>query len=211
MVGTLILAMTTLTLGGQYSSNCDDGRAQVQARTAPLHIRLQIVATIPVPGDLVNTIVSTAAAIWAPYNVFIAPTFTLARSEMDAGIWLTLVLSDPPTPWAKPALASLQFTADSPGTVLYASLDRARSLFRSVERGAPTPAALADRYAATLLGRAVAHEIGHYLLRSRAHARAGLMRPVFSAKDATNDARQFRLLPGESLVLESTRERLAGR
>ena len=108
-------------------------------------------------------------------------------------------------------MASLLFTADGPGTVLYASLDRARSLIDSVERGTPVPAAQADWLAAVLLGRAVAHELGHYLLRSREHAKTGLMRAAFSPKDASNDPRQFRLLPGQTAALASTREMLAGR
>ena len=211
MVATLILALTTLMPGDVHSNNCADAPAQVQARTAPLHIQLQIVQTSPVPENLVNTIVSTAAAIWAPYNVHLAPVLTVSRSKTDAGIWLTLVLGYPPTPSAEPALASLLFTAEGPGTVLYASVDRARSLVHSVERGAPMPAALADWRAAVLLGRAVAHELGHYLLRSSAHAKTGLMRASFSAGDASNDPRLFRLLPGQTAALASTREMLAGR
>jgi hypothetical protein len=34
-----------------------------------------------------------------------------------------------------------------------------------------------------VLGRAVAHEIGHYLLNTRGHARHGLMRARIDARD----------------------------
>ena len=44
-------------------------------------------------------------------------------------------------------------------------------------------AASAGAGLATLLGRTIAHELGHLLLGSRAHGARGLMRPMWSARD----------------------------
>jgi hypothetical protein len=44
-------------------------------------------------------------------------------------------------------------------------------------------AAAAGIDGATLLGRAVAHEMGHLLLATSGHARSGLMRPIWSRED----------------------------
>ena len=44
------------------------------------------------------------------------------------------------------------------------------------------PTMASRRFVQRGLARAAAHEIGHYLLRSQAHARSGLMRPVFTAE-----------------------------
>ena len=44
-------------------------------------------------------------------------------------------------------------------------------------------AATAGIDGATLLGRAVAHEMGHLLLATNAHATTGLMRPIWSRED----------------------------
>ena len=45
-----------------------------------------------------------------------------------------------------------------------------------------------------VLGRAVAHEIGHYLLRTKSHAPHGLMRAAIDARDfADPQSRNFRL------------------
>jgi len=44
------------------------------------------------------------------------------------------------------------------------------------------PSMASRRFVQRALARAAAHEIGHYLLRSQAHARRGLMRPVFTAE-----------------------------
>jgi hypothetical protein len=41
-----------------------------------------------------------------------------------------------------------------------------------------------------LLGRAIAHEIGHLLLRSNAHTEAGLMREVWTAEQVVRNRRE---------------------
>jgi hypothetical protein len=45
------------------------------------------------------------------------------------------------------------------------------------------PQALSDRRLGVVLGRAVAHEIGHFLLATRGHARSGLMRAHIDVTD----------------------------
>ena len=46
----------------------------------------------------------------------------------------------------------------------------------------------AESRGGTLLGRVVAHELGHVLLNTRAHADTGLMRPIFEQRDALSSA-----------------------
>jgi hypothetical protein len=43
-----------------------------------------------------------------------------------------------------------------------------------------------ERRLGVVLGRALAHEVGHYLLGTHTHARHGLMRPHFSAFEFTD-------------------------
>jgi hypothetical protein len=50
------------------------------------------------------------------------------------------------------------------------------------------PPALADIFLARALGRALAHEIGHYLLGTREHTLRGLMRAQFTPQDLLGDA-----------------------
>ena len=45
------------------------------------------------------------------------------------------------------------------------------------------PAALLDHRLGVILGRALAHEVGHFLLRTRTHARYGLMRARVDVSD----------------------------
>src|SRR5262249_62227512 len=50
------------------------------------------------------------------------------------------------------------------------------------------PVALAETFLARALGRALAHEIGHYLFGTREHTTDGLMRPQFSPQDLLEEA-----------------------
>lgn len=51
---------------------------------------------------------------------------------------------------------------------------------------------------ARAMGRALAHELGHYLLASKTHTQRGLMKPVMTAVELFNpDARGFRIEPAQ--------------
>ena len=67
------------------------------------------------------------------------------------------------------------------------SIEGAQQLMSSV-RGRAGYALIAVDYRrlGMVLGRALAHEIGHYLLGTRTHARKGLMRPSFNALEFTD-------------------------
>ena len=48
------------------------------------------------------------------------------------------------------------------------------------------------------MGRALAHELGHYLLASKVHTRGGLMKAVLTALELfTPDASGFRIEPAQ--------------
>lgn len=68
--------------------------------------------------------------------------------------------------------------------IAVASITGARRVLDEADRWSPTN--VPDEVQLGLvLGRAVAHEIGHYLLGTRGHSRAGLMRADFSAREFT--------------------------
>ena len=90
-------------------------------------------------------------------------------------------------------------------------LGRSRTIYVSVPRAFEMLAQLKDKFVTysndgesdfrggTLLGRVVAHELGHVLLTTMAHSKTGLMRPVFGLKDVlSDDERMNDLTPAES-------------
>lgn len=67
------------------------------------------------------------------------------------------------------------------------SIESARHLVSSVRgRAGYELIAVDERRLGIVLGRALAHEIGHYLLDTHTHARSGLMRPNFNALEFTD-------------------------
>ncbi|HKY22178.1 MAG TPA: hypothetical protein VJM31_13270 [Vicinamibacterales bacterium] len=67
------------------------------------------------------------------------------------------------------------------------SIDSAQRLTASVRgRAGYDLVAVDQRRLGLVLGRALAHEIGHYLLETATHARDGLMRPRFNALEFTD-------------------------
>jgi len=81
--------------------------------------------------------------------------------------------------------------AQTPAPVLMVSLAATRALVDAADyRGMPVaqrPLALRRELTARALGRAAAHELGHYLLTSREHTPRGLMRARFSSDDLVSD------------------------
>jgi hypothetical protein len=170
-------------------------------------IRLQVISPARLADRALETMVDQAAAIWAPYGVTVTATRQLVRSQDYRGDWITLVIRDSPErePGAirrgeRRQLAGLAFAGGVPGSLMTASWNVAREMVAAA--GLSRPAG-DETLAARLLGRAVAHEIGHYLLRTREHAARGLMRVAFTVRDVVDDETGFRLEPAQFLALEA--------
>lgn len=85
-------------------------------------------------------------------------------------------------------------------------LGRSRTIVVSVPRAFDMLALLKDKFVqisndgerdfrgGILLGRIVAHELGHALLTTLAHSKTGLMRPVFGLKDVLSDDERLNAL-----------------
>jgi hypothetical protein len=152
-----------------------------------LHISLAL-PTAGMTPDARRAALTEIAAIWSIHGVVVdASTGTPARD----GVLLRVVAEPRPQsmgrPWSGP-LASITFDetgAPVPVITLYlaALVDMiARANIRDAG-GDSAPAILRERAIGRAVGRVLAHELGHYLLRSRWHARTGLMRPAHTAAD----------------------------
>ena len=105
--------------------------------------------------------------------------FILVKSSLEAG---------PEDATGETAIAWVPFAGKRARQVVFVRLDRARLL---IEEFHPTigmrPPALGELLLAKLLGRSLAHELGHVLLNSLEHERSGLMRARYGAHDALRD------------------------
>lgn len=91
--------------------------------------------------------------------------------------------------------------------IAFASIARAEAVVQAAGSG-PTqavPESVMQHRLGVVLGRAVAHEIGHYLLESSAHAGRGLMRASFQPREFTD------LRSGGFDVDDASQRRIKGR
>jgi len=138
--------------------------------------------------------------IWKRAGVRILPFADRLEPRPVAAVSLIVSAGWPP-PEASGGLGWIRFIMDgdaTPAPVLMVSLAATRALVdASNYRGLSLlhcPLALRRALLARALGRAAAHELGHYLLASREHAMHGLMRARFSAAELIcDDAVAFQL------------------
>ena len=170
---------------------------------AILHVNL-VVDRGTVSQRRANVTVAEAAAIWAPYDVEVRGD---GCAPSDHAITLNVAFAGHHGAATQDGtVGSIEFASDTPrpNVSLYAA-----DIHESVEAmlGAATrawPDVQRDDVEGRALGRALAHEIGHYLLRTREHARSGLMRanqPIPTLIE--RDRRRFSLSPSEIARLDA--------
>jgi hypothetical protein len=102
-------------------------------------------------------------------------------------------------------LASILFIDNKPTTLIAAYPAEVQRLLQTVRMEdravGERPAALRERLMGRVLGRAIAHELGHFLFGSRDHAPDGLMRARHRLDDLTSPfTRAFRVVSARPLA-----------
>jgi hypothetical protein len=82
------------------------------------------------------------------------------------------------------SLGWITFTAGRPDHSIHLSRAFAEALLHTTRDLNYATVASHDTFIARALGRALAHELGHYLLRSKAHTSRGLMRRVWTSDES---------------------------
>ena len=178
---------------------------------------LHVALTFPpsLPPAVVRFAVDEAAGIWAPYGVIIdvtgqcgwAPDRTTVLEVVTIEDRRGLDIAVVSTAGWRGVLGAVEFAPDgTPApviTVFMRDLQRivaGSKVFGSAETQWPN--ALRHSVTGRVLGRVLAHEIGHVLLRTRWHPDAGLMRPLQFADELVSPSRRsFTLSPLEAMRL----------
>ena len=182
------VAAVILTLG--------TGRPSANATTSvPLHVLLTLASNLPLMTR--QALISEAERIWRHEQVTIEwtrPGHTVEHADAPLRV---LVVARPqvaraPGDWPVAEL----FPDAAPRALAVASIDSAQRVVDEASRVSAADArAPRDHRLGLVLGRAVAHEIGHFLLATHTHAESGLMR-------ASIDAREFAAVSGEAFRLD---------
>jgi hypothetical protein len=146
-----------------------------------LHVALAFQDPVPIDATVVRKVVAEAAAIWAPYGLALDRADACNRTvdaTLTIGIAGTAMSGRAPV-----VLGTIVFGPDgTPEPRITLFLDEVlRFVAGARVAGADEwqwPQLLREQILGRILGRVMAHEIGHYVLRNRQHARAGLMRSI---------------------------------
>jgi hypothetical protein len=157
-------------------------------------LRLVVDAESTVDPTVRAHAISEASRIWRQYGVALVTGDAAGCADAsDAVLRVTIGLGHDSVS-GDAGLGAIEFASDgTPGSAIVLNYDAVTRIATSGPvmglHPALWPAGLRDEIIARALGRALAHEIGHYLLRSPLHATSGLMkaRQKGSALSSPND------------------------
>ena len=171
-------------------------------------IGITVTAVAHISPRLVEMIITEADAIWRPSGVH----FAWQRGPSTIPTMLHVVLDDerrPPTSGDLPLGWIVFNDGSSPESSIHLSygnmleyMVHSRPVIGFVEK---MPTLERDTYMSRALGRALAHELGHFLLASKAHTPEGLMSTRRSATNLRSGA------PATGLRSAQPTRRLAAR
>jgi hypothetical protein len=161
--------------------------ALVAANSAALPVDRPVVrvvvrteGTLAVDRRSLTEIVRTTRDIWRPYADV---AFDLANAETASPGILQLLITDRVSPAGERAsLGWIEFVDGRPSNVISVSTTAAAALLKA-SRWSGLPKNVQRMFLERALARAIAHELGHYLLASRQHTAQGLMRGQLTPDD----------------------------
>ena len=130
-------------------------------------------------------IVQGAREIWRPYADV---TFDLSGNAVGSSGSLRLVITDGVSPSDGASLGWIEFVDGRPSNVITVSTGAAAALMKASRWGG-LPKTVQGLFLVRAMSRAIAHELGHYLLATRGHSRHGLMRGALTADDIMQPTR----------------------
>jgi hypothetical protein len=180
----------------------------VDPQSLVLPLRVVIVATPAMNKTFSDNTLTEAAQIWRSAGLAIEWR-NRAGEASDAAAEVTVTFHDArtPSPNGNETLGWIAFAGpDTPTPDIHLSRGNALELMTRTASIRDVPAAWQEYLLARALGRALAHELGHYLLKARAHERTGLMRAARPSSDFFSASRSGFALPANARVLLARRQ-----
>ena len=196
-VGTPLVRVAVVVIVAGTLQFAPYARALSAATTAPIHeLTLTLTATQVLPPNSESALRSEATAIWKDSRIGLRWQSAGENEGQAPDLRVLVIARAVPSATAASSwtVGELVRAAGSP-TIAIASITGARRIVDEAGLSSGDSPALRERRLGLVLGRAVAHEIGHYLLQTNAHYTHGLMR-------AAIDAREFADLRGGSFRLD---------
>ncbi len=156
--------------------------AQSAVQSPPLAVCLSLSPKISISARAAAVVQAEAHAIWRPHGVGIRWT-----QQSDSACDRVIAVKEdqealPEDGTNESALGWVPFVEGSARQLVFLRVGRARILVAALNPG-PGAEGLTELLLAKLLGRSLAHELGHVLLNSVSHEESGLMRARYRARD----------------------------
>jgi hypothetical protein len=187
---TLINALVGILLICSSAAGSAMPRRPAALDAEPLpSIRVDVFAPPGMKASSVDRICAETDAIWRPTGI----TFRWHRvtpGESASGSGLKVAIENRRLEAAgRTALGWIMFTGSDPQTSIHLSIAGAEDLLARSDALEDTVPASQQRLIERALGRALSHELGHYLLASKAHTSHGLMRASWPPRQIFAKAR----------------------
>lgn len=181
------MVVTCLTLLFVYSSGVWTKAAGQTPRSidrSDLRLTVAVFAPPDVPTSLVDRIFAEAKAIWAPTGISFAWRRVTAK-DTESTSQLEVTIDDGTEGMAteQAALGVILFTANGPAPFIHLFRATAEASIRRTAGVDDTSVLTHEILVGRALGRALSHELGHYLLRSKEHSARGLMRATWRSDE----------------------------
>jgi hypothetical protein len=172
-----VVAMLTALAADPFARPAGD-----LAATPPMVVEVGLTVSMDLPAATASTLVAEADAIWRQAGVRLRWPSSPREGPADASLRV-LVMQRPAAGDTGHTWPVGELLEDQSGVAFaVVSTSAARRVVASAGRP-HDPQTLVDRRLGLVLGRAVAHELGHFLLATRGHARTGLMRAHVDVAD----------------------------
>lgn len=151
-----------------------------------VHLVVDVERDVTLTGEDVSALTEVVRTIWKPVlDVSVSrPGSPVMGTTGDT---LRLVVTNRRLEASENGLAWIEFVDGEPKSELTVSMGAVnRMLAKGEWRGRPLaslPPRVSRLFVQRAMGLAVAHEMGHYLLRSRTHDRKGLMQAMFTVDE----------------------------
>jgi hypothetical protein len=214
-VGAAMLTASTLTFAapnGDSFKNDSETRSCSEVAEGPRQLRVRM------PEDGMKAAVlalvrAEVIAIWRQYGVEIVweELWTPARPKPDLWVQFVDVALISKKVKGAPAVAWIPFSSGVPLPYVRVSKPNATALLktRSWFDGRPLSDAteeMRNQALGRIIGRALAHEVGHFLLAAPAHATSGLMRASLDPERLVNPGTEhFKLQASDVRALRAAR------
>jgi hypothetical protein len=211
-----VVTMTTLVLDASSDACLSQMRAPVS------QVTLLLVDRVGLPRDAHSELMKETSQLWDAAGVEVTwsrlpPAGTKESTEIsvrNASHPHVTVIVRPDMPddlrsqlASARVMASILFVNDRPTSLIAAYPSEVQRLLETVRMDVrpvgERPAAYRHRMMGRVLGRAIAHELGHFLFGSSDHAPDGLMRATHRLDDLTSPFRRaFRVMPAQPLACD---------